>query len=155
MKVSNKVKHSKPSSNQFFFVAPSKIDGKGLFARSIILKGTSVVCYEGAIIGAEEGKILSAQGNRYIFAFSRKFYIDGSVKWNLARHANHSCNPNCEIVKVNSQLYLRSIIEIAKGEEITYNYGYSFSGYENNPCFCGAKNCVGFMVLEQHRSRIK
>ena len=155
MKVAPKVKHSNPSSNEFVFVAPSKIEGKGLFARSSILKGTDVVCYQGPLISAEEGNLLSTQGNRYIFAFNRKFYIDGSVKWNLARHANHSCNPNCEIVKVNSQVYLRSVREIPKGEEITYNYGYSFDGYENNPCLCGAKNCIGFMVLEHHRNRIK
>ena len=65
---------------------------------------------------------------------------------------NHSFSPN---------LYLQgrqffALREIEKGEELTYDYGFSFdSDYKNYPCRCGSKNCVGYIVRSESRWRIK
>ena len=36
---------------------------------------------------------------------------------------------------------------IKKGEELSYDYGFSFDqDYKNYPCKCGSKNCIGYIV---------
>ena len=51
---------------------------------------------------------------------------------------------------------IKVIKEIKKGEELTYDYGFSYdSDYKNYPCRCGSKNCVGYIVRSESRWRIK
>ena len=48
------------------------------------------------------------------------------------------------------------IEEHKKNEELTYDYGFSFnSDYKDYVCKCRSKNCVGFIVREGSRWRIK
>ena len=62
---------------------------------------------------------------------------------------NHSNNPNISYEGVATR-------DIAKGEELTYDYGFGFDeDYKDFPCRCGSKNCVGFIVREGSRWRIK
>jgi SET domain-containing protein len=89
---------------------------------------------------------MATEGNVYVFRLNRRECIDGSVKWNLARHANHSCQPNSESVSRVGQIWLRSVVPILKGEEITYNYGYSFRD-DPTPCGCGATVCRGVIQM--------
>ena len=45
---------------------------------------------------------------------------------------------------------------IKKGEELSYDYGFSFDqDYKNYPCNCGSKNCAGYIIREGSRWRIK
>ena len=45
---------------------------------------------------------------------------------------------------------------IKKGEELSYDYGFNFDkDYKNFPCKCGSKKCVGYIVREGSRWRIK
>ena len=39
---------------------------------------------------------------------------------------------------------------IKKGEEILYNYNYDLEDAFDNPCHCGSKNCIGYMVGEDY-----
>ena len=43
-----------------------------------------------------------------------------------ARLINHSCNPNCEVVGKGLKLWIESIKDIKKGDELSYDYGFSF-----------------------------
>jgi SET domain-containing protein len=149
------VNRSKRTSNQYVYAAPSSIHQTGLFARTAIAAGTDIVEYDGPRVLREEGEKMAAEGNVYVFLFDRKTCIDGSVGWNLARFANHSCAPNCKSVKISGGIWLRTLRPLAKGEEITYDYGYSFREYRNNPCACGAKNCAGYIVPERYRDRVR
>lgn len=149
-----KNKHNSPTSNKYAYMAPSKIHQKGLFARCGIDVGTDIVEYDGPRISKQEGEKLAKEDNSYIFVLDRKTCIDGSVKWNLARYANHSCTPNCKTTKISGRIWLRSIRKIVKGEEITYNYGYEFKNYKDNPCNCGSSECRGYIVSETHRDRV-
>lgn len=149
------VKHNKPTSNKFVYAALSKIQGHGLFARTDIPAGEDIVEYDGSRISAVEGEELTRGGNVYVFQLDRRTHIDGSVSWNLARYANHSCKPNCAYVKVSGRVWLRTLRLIAKGEEITYDYGYSFADYQDNPCRCGQPECAGYIVPERFRDKIR
>jgi hypothetical protein len=77
--------------------------------------------------------------------------VDGSVAWNLARFANHSCEPNGASEIRAGRIWLRTLRPVAKNEEITYDYGYSFRD-DPVPCRCGAPRCVGRIVAARHRS---
>ena len=63
---------------------------------------------------------------------------------------NHSCNPNCDTDIVDGKIWIRSFKDIKKGEELTYDYGFSFhkEDFREHVCKCGSKNCVGFIVTE-------
>ena len=46
--------------------------------------------------------------------------------------------------------------DIKKGEEFSYDYGFSFDeDFKNYPCRCKSKNCCGYIVREGSRWRIK
>lgn len=127
------------------YAAPSSIHGQGLFARQDIPAGTAIVEYAGPRVSVRDGKRMAEEGNVFMFRANRKEFIDGSVPWNLARHANHSCQANAQSVGIDGHIWLRAKRAIAKGEEITYNYGYS---QRDAPtlCQCQSVACVGRIV---------
>ena len=46
--------------------------------------------------------------------------------------------------------------EYKKNEELTYDYGFSFEcNYKDHICKCGSKKCVGFIIREGSRWRLK
>ena len=82
--------------------------------------------------------------------------LDGDFKYNTARLINHSCEPNCEVDGKGLKLWIFSLRDIKKGEELSYDYGFSFDeDFKQFPCKCGAKNCCGYIVREGSRWRIK
>src|ERR1039457_6438519 len=141
---------SRRTNNRWVYAAPSGIHGRGLFARKNIPVGTDIVEYEGTRVSTEEGKRMAEEGNVYLFQANRREFIDGSVDWNLARHANHSCESNAQSVGVGGHIWLRARHAIQKGQEITYDYGYSFRD-EPSSCRCGAPTCAGVIVASRHR----
>jgi SET domain-containing protein len=142
------------TNNRWAYAAPSGIHGRGLFARSDIPEGTDIVEYAGPRVSVEAGKRMAEEGNVYIFQANRREFIDGSVAWNLARSANHSCAPNAQSVKVGGAIWLRATRAIAKGEEITYDYGYAFRDAPT-ACRCGAPPCAGVIVAARHREKAR
>ena len=62
----------------------------------------------------------------YIFELNKKYDIDGFFRYNKARYINHSCNPNCEVDIINDRIWISSIKNIRKGQELSYDYGYEF-----------------------------
>ncbi len=90
------------------------------------------------------------------FNLNKKYDLDGDYKFNTARLINHSCNPNCEVTGKGLKLWIYSIRDIKKGEELTYDYGFSYDkDYKQFPCKCGEKYCVGYIVCSASRWRIK
>ncbi|MGA2089951.1 MAG: SET domain-containing protein-lysine N-methyltransferase [Endomicrobiales bacterium] len=142
------------TSNRYCYMAPSTIQGKGLFAREQIPVGSTIVEYDGPRLSRCEGERLASEGNAYVFVIDRRESIDGSVAWNLGRFANHCCEPNAKTVKIDGRIWLRSIKLIERGQEITYDYGYAFKGHENNPCSCRVPTCRGYIVPEKFRNRL-
>jgi uncharacterized protein len=138
------------TNNSWAYAAQSKIHGRGLFARVAIPAGTPIVEYAGPRLSYANGRRAAEEGNVYVFQANRREFIDGSVAWNLARHANHSCEPNAAAQNLDGQIWLRALRTIAKGEEITYDYGYSHRD-DPTPCHCGSIHCVGRIMATKHR----
>ena len=137
----------------------SNIDNRGLFASKNIKKGTKIIYYIGKIITKKQTENNPKFDNDkaiYLFNLNNRYDLDGDFGYNTARLINHSCNPNCEVEGKGLKLWISSIKDIKKNEELTYDYGFSFDeNYKDFPCKCGSKNCCGYIVREGSRWRIK
>ena len=134
----------------------SEIHGTGVYAIKDIPVGKKIIEYLGERIDKEESeRRANAQMEHaektgdaavYIFTLNKKWDLDGNMPWNTARLLNHSCAPNCEAWIEDKQIFLYSLREIAKGEELTFDYGFDIENYEDHPCLCGSDDCVGYIV---------
>jgi SET domain-containing protein len=113
--------------------------GLGLFALEDINKGELIIEYIGNILNKEESD--AAKANMYLFEVNRNKTIDGSVRWNMARYINHSCDGNAESEIRKGRVYVKAIKDIKEGEEISYDYGEMFYKEYIAPkgCRCTAK----------------
>jgi len=115
------------------------LTGLGLFATREIKKGARIAEYTGRRIRNSEADKHERRGNRYLFEINKEWTIDGTPRSNIARYANHSCNPNAEPYSWRSRMFIRARRRIKPGEEITYHYGMDYLrnviGISN--CRCG------------------
>ena len=143
---------------KLYKVKKSNIDKRGLYASKDIKSGVKIIDYVGKLITKKEAQQNSKFDNTrdiYLFNINEKYDLDGEFKWNTARLINHSCNPNCEVEGAGLKLWISSLREIKKGEELTYDYGFGYDAdYKQFPCKCGSVNCVGYIVREGSRWRI-
>ena len=141
-----------------FKVKKSNIDKRGLYASKDIKPGTKIIDYIGKLITKKEAQKNTKFDNSkdiYLFNINEKYDLDGDFKWNTARLINHSCNPNCEVEGEGLKLWISSIREIKKDEELTYDYGFGYDeDYKQFPCKCGSINCAGYIVRQGSRWRI-
>jgi uncharacterized protein len=116
------------------------VTGLGLFATKSIKRGAYIATYRGRRITTEESDRREARGARYMFALNKRWVIDGSPRWNVARYINHSCRPNAKPVGRKGGIVIVTLRQIEPGEEITYNYGreYLKSFLDNGGCRCAA-----------------
>jgi SET domain-containing protein len=146
----------------------SKVHGIGIVATKNIKKGIKIIQYIGEKISKKEGDKRSAdrikkylnknnEGSVYIFELNKKFDIDGSPLYNKARYINHSCNPNCEVDIIKNEIWILSIKNIKKGDELNYDYGYPFDkdDFKDHVCRCGSKNCIGYIISQDDWSKYK
>ena len=137
----------------------SNIDNRGLFASKNIKKRTKIIYYTGKIITKKQTENNPKFDNDkaiYLFNLNNRYDLDGDFSYNTARLINHSCDPNCEVEGKGLKLWISSIKDIKKNEELTYDYGFSFDeNYKDFPCKCGSENCCGYIVREGSRWRIK
>ena len=85
----------------------------------------------------------------YLFELDSKHDLDGNVPYNTARLINHTCDPNCETDVINGKIWIKASKDIPKGTELSYDYGFELDDWENHPCRCGKKNCIGYIVKQE------
>jgi SET domain-containing protein len=109
-------------------VRKSNIHGKGLFATREIPWGVRVIEYQGERISEAVAVARIAAGADCVFELRKNENIDGASKGNAARYANHRRRkPNCFILRDDDRIWIVAGIEgVAKGEEITFDYGSTF-----------------------------
>ena len=146
-------------------VRGSAIHGRGVYATTMIPKGTRVIEYAGELVDKKESdrrawkQIAKAECHGdaavFIFTLNNRWDIDGSVPWNTARLINHSCDPNCEAWVEGRRIYLYALRDIAAGEELTFDYGFDVDCYLDHPCRCGSAACVGYIVSREQWPELK
>jgi len=104
-----------------------------LYAEEPIPGGRFVVEYWGPVVPDEEAQRI---GGRYLFDLENGRHILGGIKENVARYANHSCRPNCEVRIAGDRVFLWSVRAIRAGDQITYDYGKEYFD-----AFIGPKGC--------------
>ncbi|RSL78296.1 hypothetical protein CEP51_008336 [Fusarium floridanum] len=86
----------------------------------------------------------------YLMSFDQNMIIDATTG-SIARFVNHSCNPNCRMIKwiVSGQPRMALFAgdrPIMTGEELTYDYNFDpFSAKNVQKCLCGEPNCRGVL----------
>lgn len=143
----------------------SAIHNQGLFAKCFIPKNSRVIEYVGEKISKkesskralewEESAQKSGEGLVYIFELNEEWDIDGRICENPARYINHSCGGNCEAINDDGEIWIYSIKDIEEGEELSYDYGYDMEHFLDHPCLCGTKKCIGYIVREDQRMKVK
>ena len=151
---------------KLYEIRKSSIHNHGAFAVQDIKSGTKVIEYVGEKIPKKESERRVTEtieankkdddnGAVYIFELNKRYDIDGDVPYNEARYVNHSCDPNCETEIIDNRIWIIAIKDIKRGEELTYNYGYDIDDFEDHPCCCGSKRCVGYIADEDHWPKLK
>ena len=133
--------------------------GRGLYASRDIKKGTKIIDYIGKIITNKEADESDKFDNKkkiYLFNLNKKFSLDGDFSFNIAGLVNHSCDANARYDGKGLKIWITADRDIKKDEEITCDYGFSFSksDYRQFKCKCRSKNCCGFIIREESRWRI-
>ena len=135
---------------------PSGISGQGLFTTRAFSPGEIIAPYLGKILTSRPVK-LSESAATYILEIKPGLWMDGSDSQNPARSANHSCEPNAELVMNEAETFanLCATSHILPGDEITFDYGFSLSESLFNPCKCGKMSCPGKIIAEPLRPALR
>jgi len=86
----------------------------------------------------------------YLMSFDQDMIIDATTG-SAARFVNHSCEPNCKMIKwvVSGQPRMALFAgdkPIMTGDELTYDYNFDpFSAKNVQACLCGSDNCRGVL----------
>jgi SET domain-containing protein len=146
-------------------VRESSIHQRGLFATCDIKEGTDIIQYIGEKITKDESTRRAleweeqaretGEGLVYIFELDDEWDLDGRLGENPARYMNHSCDGNCEAVNCDGEIWVVARKDIKKDEELVYDYGYDMEHFLDHPCRCGADTCIGYIVREDQRKKVK
>jgi uncharacterized protein len=137
-----------------FFRLGRSVTGLGLFATKPIKRAAYIATYRGRIITTKEADRREALGARYMFELNKRWTIDGSPRWNVARYINHSCKPNAKPVTRNGGIVIVALRQIEPEEEITYSYGMEDLEYflSNGGCRCAA--CRAKRARRRRKARL-
>ena len=152
------------ASRNFTRVGRSGIEGKGVFARRTIPRGTRIFEYVGerrtvtsVLLDADDPTTRT-----YRFRLNDQIIVDATIDGNDARFVNHGCEPNCAAYIFDDRIYIYADRDIRRGEELTYDYrlGMMFGRVDRRAreaflCTCGAPTCRGTMLAPRVRSRRK
>jgi SET domain-containing protein len=139
-----------------FEIRRSPIAGRGAFATRRIRRGQRIIEYVGERITDGEATRRyddesMARHHTFLFEIDDNTFIDAAIKGNEARFINHSCDPNCEAVDEDGQIFIEAVRNIQPGVELTYDYQYESAeslsvAKKRYPCCCGVENCRGTIV---------
>jgi len=136
-------------------VRKSGIHGRGVFANTLIRKGSRILEYKGKRIkeSVADEKYGDDEGTHtFLFLMDNEIVIDANYGGNSMRWINHSCYPNCEANEENGRMYIDALRDIKPGDELTYDYNliveerYTPALKRMYACGCGSKACRGTIL---------
>src|SRR5262249_38125837 len=129
-------------------IRDSPIHGRGVFAVGELPAPTVFLEDLGERIDRREAERReaenSASGAAYILEYDDDAFIDGFLGGNAARHINHSCAPNCAVVREDGQAFILTTKTIPAGHELLIDYAFDKDG-EKVLCRCAAPDCRGVL----------
>ena len=150
----------------WFELRRSSIQGRGAFALRDIPAGKRLIEYTGERISADEASrryddSRAKRHHTFLFELDDERCIDAQDIGSDARYINHSCAPNCEALQVGRRIFIHSLVAIAKGEELVYDYQYVVDGpldaetRKLYACRCGAATCRGTIAVARPKKKTK
>ncbi|CAJ0548304.1 Ff.00g050580.m01.CDS01 [Fusarium sp. VM40] len=129
--------------------------GHGVRSNRCFRPNQIIMEYAGEIITEDECERRMTEVYRdnecyYLMSFDQNMIIDATTG-SIARFVNHSCNPNCRMIKwiVSGQPRMALFAgdkPIMTGDELTYDYNFDpFSAKNVQRCLCGEPNCRGVL----------
>jgi SET domain-containing protein len=142
----------------------SKIHGRGVIATRDIPAGERLVEYVGEIITPGEADRRypfdeDSPHHTFLFSVNSRKIIDAAHHGNVARWINHSCDPNCEALIEKGRVFIYSLRDIKKGEELVYDYWFVLDEPHTQkmkaiyPCRCGSKKCRGTILADKRKAK--
>jgi len=122
-------------------VNKSSRDGKGIFAKRNFVKDSQVFQVKGKIFTFQETLKIGGKFSDNTIKFDKSHFL--SPEGELGNYLNHSCKPNCGVIKIKDELFIIAIRDLKAGEEITINYSTILADddpYEMD-CNCGSSKC--------------
>ena len=139
-----------------FEVRRSRIQGRGVFATRPIRKGQRLIRYVGQAISHEEADRRyddrNGRHHTFLFVLDDDTVLDARRGGNDARFINHSCDPNCETVIEDGEIWVEAIKSIAPETELVYDYRFEWDdAYDPDDvryyaCRCGSAKCRGTIL---------
>uniref|UniRef100_A0A915NUX8 Histone-lysine N-methyltransferase n=2 Tax=Meloidogyne TaxID=189290 RepID=A0A915NUX8_9BILA len=113
------------------YLARSKIQGLGLYAKRDLDMNQMIIEYLGEMIRNEvcemrQKRYIEQNRGEYMFRIDVDWVVDATMAGGLARYINHSCDPNCgtKILTINdeSKIVIFANRPIKAGEELIIAY---------------------------------
>lgn len=146
-------------ANAFFEIRGSPIQGLGAFAIQRIPAGTRLIEYAGERLTPQQADERYPDNDdrhhTFLFAIDDDIVVDAAVNGNDARFLNHSCDPNCDVVIDDKRLWIETLRDVDRGEELVYDYAFVLperhtpAAKRRYPCSCGAINCRGTILAKK------
>ena len=131
-------------------IRQSKIHGRGVYALQRIPAKRKVIEYTGERLNRKQAKGRDWGECTYLFAVDNYWTLDGAVGGSGAELINHCCEPNLVSRIMRGHILYMSLRKIRRGEELTVDYHFSYSG-DKTPCTCGADKCRGQLELPREK----
>ncbi|TDH70639.1 hypothetical protein CCR75_001233 [Bremia lactucae] len=137
--------------------------GWALRVLEFVKAGQLVIEYVGEVINEEEKerrllhhtKNSPEDKNMYIMELGKGEYIDARFKGSVSRFINHSCDPNCHLLKWRvkgvNRIGITALKDIEPGSELSYDYQFHTKEAIEWKCHCGSKSCRGTMAPDKIR----
>lgn len=123
-----------------FEVRPSRIHGRGVFARRPLPAHRKIGELTGEIISVREARRRARDAEVVaIVEFEDDKALDATTDGCL-RYVNHSCGPNTYMRRIGHRVEFYSLRRIRAGEELTCDYGETHHDGKL-PCRCGSPQC--------------
>jgi SET domain-containing protein len=148
---------ARSAPNPWLVMRGSKIQGRGVYARTDIPCGTRLIEYVGERISHAEADRRDDEERKkrhhtFLFIVNNRTVIDARFGGNISKYINHSCEPNCEARFEGTRIWIFAIRDIEAGEELGYDYeydwlpGYTLKDLQEYACRCGSERCRGTLV---------
>lgn len=121
----------------------SGIEGRGLFAKTMISKGEIVVVKGGNIMTRRERDEIEKKLGPAEIQIAEDLFIGPVTEETREEgmmHLNHSCDPN---VGICGQITFVAMRKIEKDEELSFDYAIGDHDDWEMTCQCGTRECRG------------
>lgn len=133
----------KPSELKFI-VAPSEIDGSGLFTKTRLPARRKIGELTGERISRAAARRRARKRERVAIVELNDGTAIDAAHGNEFAFVNHACQPNLYMRILGAHVEFYTLRRIAPGEELTCNYGETHHD-GSRQCGCRSDNCRGFI----------